>query len=339
MKERNHAFDLLCGLCILRMILLHIVSLCGYRSEFWFTKVMAWSFFFMSFFFFKAGYFNKGVSQPTLPYLKDRIKRLLVPYFVWGAIGSIVFFGFLLAYPEAFQKYYKPLCWSHLWEDSHFWGNPPLWFLFSFFSAYVLVHFLTKVKYLPWVAVLFPFVSYYLWVRHNPLWMSLDNVWMGIFFFLLGRGWRWLQMRVPRGWLMLLSVLLIAEFVVGNRLWHGEYDMSLNQFVQRPWGAGVNTVCALVGISGLLLSLPMRRVPVVGYIGEHSMVYFVAHYPLILLYAFTHTVFGHSVVHHWEDVILMMLFVLITCAWLVPYVEKIPFLSGRYKKKEVSLQP
>ena len=34
MKTRNHAFDLLCGLCILRMILLHVMGMCGYRGEF-----------------------------------------------------------------------------------------------------------------------------------------------------------------------------------------------------------------------------------------------------------------------------------------------------------------
>ena len=331
MKQRNHAFDLLCGLCILRMLLLHVISTCGYRSEFWFTKLMAWTFFFMSFFFFKAGYFNKGVNSPTLPYLKDRTKRLLVPYAVWGIIGSAVYFGFLLAFPEHFQRYYKVLRWIHLWQDSHVWGNPPLWFLFSFFLSYVLVHFLNKMKYLPWIVVTFPFLSYYLWQHHNPLWMSMDNVPMGVFFFYLGRAWRWLQTRVPRPWLVALSLLLIATFIVGNKLWHGEYDMSLNKFVNHPWGGGFHTVCALVGISGLLLAMPLRRVPLIGYIGEHSMVYFVAHYPLIFLYAFTHIVFRHSVAHHWEDVILMMLFLLITCTWLVPHVERVPWLSGRWK--------
>lgn len=339
MRPRNHAFDLLCGLCILRMIMLHVISTCGFRNEFWFAKLMAWSFFFMSFFFFKAGYFNKGIQGKTWPYLKDRVKRLLVPYFVWGAIGSIVFFGFLLLFPDCFQKYYRMLKWEHLWKESHFWGNPPVWFLFSFFMSYVMVHFINKVKYLKWAVVLFPFISYYLWTVHNPLWMSLNNVFAGIFFFYVGRSWRWLQTRVPTKWLIVVSVLLIAEFVVGNKLWHGEYDMSKNLFVQLSWGAGINTVCALVGLSGLLLALPMRRVPAIGYIGEHSMVYFVAHYPLIYLYAFTHIVFHHSVAYHWEDFILMMAFVLITCTWLVPYVEKVPWLSGRYCKFSLPLQP
>ena len=339
MRHRNHAFDFLCGICIIRMIMLHVISTCGYRGEFWFGKVMAWSFFFMSFFFFKAGYFNKGVKGKTLPYLKDRMKRLLVPYFVWGAIGSIVFFGFLLLFPDSFHRYYKILRWEHLWQDSRFWGNPPVWFLFSFFACYVLTHFIGKVKYLKWVAITFPFISYYLWTQRNPLWMSLDNVFMGMFFFYLGHAWRWAQTRVPKGWLIAVSILLIAAFVVNNKLFHGEYDMSLNKFHNHPWGAGINTICALVGLSGLLLSLPMKRVPAVGYIGEHSMVYFVAHYPLIFLYSFTHLVFHHTVAHHWEDFILMMLFILVTCTWLVPYVEKVPWLSGRWKKVAAPSHP
>ncbi|MBO7569147.1 MAG: hypothetical protein J6T11_02175, partial [Bacteroidaceae bacterium] len=145
-------------------------------------------------------------------------------------------------------------------------------------------------------------------------------------------GWRWLQTRVSKPYLIGLSLLLIALFIYGNTHWHGLYDMSLNKFVMRPWGASINTICALVGISGLLLALPMRRIPVLGYIGEHSMLFFIAHYPLIFFYAFTHMVFRHTVAYHWEDVILMMLFILITCTWLVPYVEKVPWLSGRYKK-------
>lgn len=344
MRQRNHAFDLLCGLCIIRMIMLHIIGVCGYRNEFWFTKVMAWTFFFMSFFFFKAGYFNKGVSGNTLPYLKDRAQRLLVPYVTWGTIGSAIFFAFLLIFPRQLAPYYKMLRWEHLWQDSHFWGNPPLWFLFSFCTTYIVVHLINKcpslklgtIRISPSLLIVsFPFASYWLWTMRNPMWMSLDNVFMGIFFFYLGRTWRWIGNRISRPWAIAISLILIACFIVGNKLWHGIYDMSLNKFASNPWGAGINTICALVGISGILLSIPMRRIPVLGYIGQHSMVYFVAHYPLIFIYTLTHAVFRHSVYHHWEDVILMLLFVLITCSWLVPNVEQVPWLSGNYRNTKL----
>lgn len=339
MNQRNHAFDFLCGLCIIRMVLLHVVSICGYRNEFWFTKVMAWTFFFMSFFFFKAGYFNKGVSGDTLPYLKDRARRLIVPYVIWGAIGSAIFFSFLLLFPRQLAPYYKALYWEHLWQDSHFWGNPPLWFLFSFCTTYILVHLIGKCPTLrigtfrlsPSLLIIgFPFVSYWLWRQHNPMWMSLNNVFMGVFFFTLGRIWRWFSTRVSRPKTIAISLILITCFIVGNKLWHGQYDMSLNKFASNPWGAGINTICALIGISGLLLSIHMRRIPVLCHIGQHSMVYFVAHYPLIFIYTLTHSVFRHSVHHHWDEVIIMLLFVFITCTWLAPYIERVSWLSGIY---------
>ena len=339
MKLRNHAFDLRCGLCILRMIMLHVISTCGYRGEFWFTKVMAWSFFFMSFFFFKAGYFNKGISTPTWQYLKDRTRRLLVPYATWGIIGSVVYFSYLWLFPDNFQKYYKLLKWEHLWEDSHVWGDPPLWFLFSFWAAYVLVHFIKKIHIVKPISVFqtvvilaCPFLSYWMWTLDNPLPMSLSNVFMGVFFFNLGRTWRWLMDRMGRTLTLTVSSVLIAAFVVLNIVWHGEYVMSTNRFEGESLAAFFNTVIILLGLSGLLIKLPLGRVPVVNYVGQHSMVYFVAHYPLLQFYRFTHICFGHSIYGHWDDFIVLLVFVFGFCTWLVPYVEKVPWLSGRWKK-------
>ena len=92
MKNRNHAFDLLCGICIIRMITLHVTNACGFGTADWWTPVMQWTYFFMSFFFFKAGYFNKTVSGNTKAYLADKAKRLLIPYLTWGIIGNCIYF-------------------------------------------------------------------------------------------------------------------------------------------------------------------------------------------------------------------------------------------------------
>ncbi|MBQ9641612.1 MAG: acyltransferase [Bacteroidaceae bacterium] len=333
MKARNHTFDFLCGLCILRMIVLHTVSVCGLRGEFWFGKLMAWTFFFMSFFFFKAGYFNKGVVGDFGVYLHDRVKRLLVPYLSWGLIGSVVFFGFVYGVP-GLRPMASKLHWEHVYTVSHFWGNPPVWFLFSFFTTYVIIGAVNALRWQRALAVLvplLPFVSYWLFRQGNPLWMSLSNVPMGVFFFCLGRWYRCRPLHPG------VSLALVVLFVVCNRVYHGEYDMSLNKWVQHPWGAGLGTVCALVGISGLLLSLPQKRVPAVNYIGEHSMVYFVLHYPLIHLYRFLRLSFGHSIRGHWDDVILLTVFILCVCTWLVPYVERVPWLSGRFTSGGVSV--
>ena len=103
--------------------------------------------------------------------------------------------------------------------------------------------------------------------------MSLSNVFLGIFFFFLGRLWKWVMQHVPRMTMMAISAVFIGLFIYFNIHYHGEYDMSLNQYVQRPVGAIVNSILALCGFAGILLSLPMKRVPFVNFIGEHKQLF------------------------------------------------------------------
>lgn len=335
MKQRNHAFDLLCGLCIVRMVMLHVAGICHLRGEYHFGKLMAWTFFFLSFFFFKAGYFNKTVAGNSWAFIKDKGKRLLVPYLTWGLIGNLVYFGFLYGWPRMFVLTMRTVRWSHLWEQSQFYGNPPVWFLFSFFMMYVCVHLWRRfVPRVQWAWLVLPFVSYGLWKAGNPLWMSLGNVPLGIFFFELGHWWHRAQIRLSSRWFMGISLLMIVLFLYGNRHWHGEFDMALNKWIQNPWGALTNSVFAVCGLSGVLLSLPMRRVPLLGFIGEHSMVFFVMHYPIIYLYRFGLAVMHVSIQGQWLHVGILLSIVFVVCFALVQSIEKVPLLSGRWKKVE-----
>ena len=339
MKGRNHAFDFLCGVCIIRMISLHTITFCGHKQDEWWTVVMSWTFFFMCFFFFKAGYFNKTVSGDSKAYIKDKAKRLLVPYVAWGTIGFLLYIAFL---PFEIKRYHHPIEtmeWSHLWRTSAFWGNEPVWFLFSFFSAYILVHFIKKIHIVKPISVfqtviilLCPWMSYWLWTKGNPLPMSLSNVFMGVFFFNMGRTWRWILERMNRTWSLTLCSLMCVAFILLNVFWHGEYVMSTNRFEGVALAAFFNTLIILLGLSGLLLKLPLPRIPVINYIGQHSMVYFVLHYPLLQFYRFMHICFGHSIYGHYDDFIILLLVVFSICTWMVPYVEAIPWLSGRFKK-------
>ncbi len=332
MKERNHAFDFLCGICIVRMVTLHIMNICGQgENELW-QQVMQWTYFFMSFFFFKAGFFNRGVGRPTRAYLWDRVRRLLVPYFCWGLIGNVVYFAYLPPLLHRYHNPIEPLAWDHIWRTGSFYGNSPTWFLLSFFLTYVAVHFLERVRLLHWLAVVFPAVSIWLWRLDNPLWLSLNNVFMGVWFFYLGRAWRWVMGRLSAPRLYALSVFLVTGFCVCNFIWGGRYTMSGNTFEGEAWLVVLTCSMALCGIAGLLLSLGMPRVPLLNFIGEHSMVFFVCHYPMLYFYKFTHLSFGRSIYGRWDDVLVLLPVIFCLCAWLVPYVERVPWLSGRVPK-------
>ena len=331
MRERNHAFDILCGICIIRMVSLHIMAFCGQEEQEWWGEVMRWSFFFMSFFFFKAGFFNKGTSSGTdMDYLKNRSKRLLVPYVTSGVIGLVVYFSFYFPLVDRYKKFVEPLEWSHIWMKSGFYGNSPIWFLFSFFVVYMMVRYIDKVKHLCWLTVFFPAISYWAYRTGNNVPMSLGNVFIACYFFYLGRLWQWAMCRFEIRRLMAASWLMVLLFVVLGFVAPGTYNMSQNIFTGNALMAVVRATLVLCGLSGVLLTARVPRIPWLCFIGEHSMVFFISHYPMLYFYKFTHLSFGRSIYGRVDDALILLPVVFCICSWLVPYVERVPWLSGRW---------
>lgn len=348
MKQRNHTFDFLCGLCIIRMVTLHVFQVTGFIGYPWWKEVMEWTFYLMSFFFFKAGYFNKSVSGNTVAVIKDRSKRLLLPYLTCGLIGSVLFWVFHFLLEGSYTRNPVYFVWSHVYRVSDFFGNPPIWFLFSFYMMYLSVHFIEKVckpldrprqrfrllGYAHYLVLAFPLLSYWLYLEGNPLWMSLNNLPMGIFFFYLGHWWRILLTHFGRRRMFVVSAVMVGAFVVGNILCHGEYSMHSNLFTGHPLGAVVNTVLIVCGLSGLLLSLRLPRIPVINFIGQHSMVFFVLHFPIIFIYRNTARLMHTGMRGSLPDTLMMLLLAFGFCFLITPYFERIPWLSGRWPKKD-----
>jgi fucose 4-O-acetylase-like acetyltransferase len=285
----------------------------------------------MSFFFFKAGFFNKGTSSGTdMDYLKDRSKRLLVPYVTSGVIGLVVYFSFYFPLVDRYKKFVEPLEWSHIWMKSGFYGNSPIWFLFSFFVVYMMVRYIDKVKHLCWLTILFPALSYWAYRTGNNVPMSLGNVFIACYFFYLGRLWQWAMCRFEIRRLMAASWLMVLLFVMLGFVAPGTYNMSQNIFTGNALMAVVRATLVLCGLSGVLLTARVPRIPGLCFIGEHSMVFFISHYPMLYFYKFTHLSFGRSIYGRVDDALILLPVVFCICSWLVPYVERVPWLSGRW---------
>lgn len=345
-KSRSHAFDLLCGICIIRMVLLHIMQFCSLNELDWWRDVMHWSYFFMAFFFFKAGYFNKTIDGDSRAFVIDKTRRLMVPYLAWGVIGCLVYFTFVIFFFPPQHSIVKALSWSHIWETSSFYGNEPLWFLMSFYMMYIVVHLIAKIPALQicgkdigwnWIVIFFPYVSYCLHEQGNPLPLNLNNVFFAAFLFWLGKLWHKAVERMGNRNTIIVSLLLLASFVVLNttfqirhvmmhNIWEGDFLVLLPSFV-----------CVMCGLSGLLVAVNHPRIPVVGFIGEHSMVYFISHWVILVFYNFVRSANVRTMRGHWDDAIILIFFVFVICSLLVPYIEKIPLLSGRYQKKKYKL--
>ena len=128
-----------------------------------------------------------------------------------------------------------------------------------------------------------------------------------------------------------LSIVLTLTFVSINFLVPGKYVMSYNEFSGNHLTAVMDAIFALCGLSGILLTAPSFRIPGLCFIGQHSMVYFISHYPMLYFYRFMHLSFGRSIYNRWEEVVILIPVVFCICSWFVPYIEKIPWLSGRWK--------
>ena len=329
MTKRNHAFDLLCGLCILRMVILHVVCQTALRQTDWWKLIMEWSFYLMSFFFFKAGYFNKGVQGNSRAYCWDKFRRLRIRYFSWAAISAGICLFFMLAFPGKFPGTEHSFHHFRLWIGGFTWGNSPLWFLPCFFTSYIIVHFIEKVKHLNLIILLFPLLSYWLFTRGNPLYLMMNNVFCGAFFFYLGKIWhKTLDLTKDRIGLV-LSITLTIAFVLCNIYLHGEYEMRTNSFSGPFWQVMLNTILALTGLSGILLVTHVKRIPGICYIGEHSMVYYIGHYPLITCYVFIATLLEHNIKKSVPDMLIMTVLVFTICTLLVPLIERVFWLSGK----------
>ena len=160
--------------------------------------------------------------------------------------------------------------------------------------------------------------------------LSLGNVFIACYFFYLGRLWHGVMQRFPRGKVMAASWLMVAAFVVLGFVAPGTYNMSQNVFTGSPVMAVVNATLVLCGLAGVLLTMQVPRIPWLCFIGEHSMVFFISHYPMLYFYKFTHLSFGRSIYGRVDDVLILLPVVFCLCAWLVPYIERVPWLSGRW---------
>ena len=157
----------------------------------------------------------------------------------------------------------------------------------------------------------------------------MDNVFCGTFFFFLGKVWHIVLDKMGDRKGLAVSVILAVAFVGVNIYLHGEYEMKTNTFIGPFWRVMINTMLALTGLSGILLTTHVRRIPGICYIGEHSMVYYIGHYPLIMCYVYLSILLSHNIKKSVPDMIVMTVLVFAICTLLVPFIERVFWLSGK----------
>ena len=316
MKSRNHTFDLLCGLCMLGFIVAVAADHCKMHNAAWAVEIRWWTYLAVGLFFFKAGYFSPKADEPLMPQLRRKARRLLVPYVIWSVVGMGLYFGFLHFFPEALHTYREAVNWTQAWQTGQWYGNPALWVLPCLFVSSVIGMGMLRLHGASIAAVLLPFISWWLSRQGNPLWLGLNNVFVGIYLYVLGHWWAWLERRMEPTRFMFLSAVLSVAALTANILLHGEYSMADNQWTGCVPAAIANASLALCGLTGAFQSILTHPVPWLGFVGRRSMAFLVLPYPMVTYYNFVHLIGKRTMTGHWNDFITAAVLTACLCAWL-----------------------
>ena len=279
--------DLISGLFILQIVVMHILQWSGLWGtgtflDYW-DKAF---FFFMPWFYFKAGLFLNR-KRALNDWIRKDAFRLLLPYVVFSVIGSVVWMGFDLW--EGGHPVWKTLllpAWGIVKNGAPD-GNLPLWFLLSLFWSRLFFRLLPErgeVCAFVIAVVIGAVLSEY----SVQLPLSLSTAFPGLAFLLLGRWSRNYitgDKKITGGGIC----LLLAVYMVSVYFFLPCAGMRSNQFAIGNLSEGVSypVVVSLSWIGCLSLSFVIRllpfRVSFLEYLGKDSMLFYVAHWiPLLV---------------------------------------------------------
>jgi fucose 4-O-acetylase-like acetyltransferase len=282
-RERLKYFDLVSGLFMIQIIIMHILQFSeNFATSSVFSFIMHVSFFFMPWFYFKSGYLYSTPKNGSKLYFKSKAKSLLLPFVLFTVIGFVLYFPFeVMESKRSIARILLSPGFAMIRWGNGGVGNQPIWFLLSLFLALSGFFLLDKFK-LKLLIVLFPFAGYalYYFDYNLPLPLGLSNVFLGIFF--LYAGYIFKKYIEKSKYVKPILWFSLIIYCVIQILWFSSLDMRINTVTSGNYFVYLlSALCGLVLI--YFIGKKIDYIKPINYIGENSMVYFVAHWPILFL--------------------------------------------------------
>ncbi len=267
-KKRLEFIDITKGIGIILVILSHVNA-----------PLMMWaSPFFIPVFFIVSGYCTYNQVN-----LKDKFRKLIIPYFFFSLILLICYTSFKPV--DLFGVAYSRWCLYPIDNKSNYFllrsGNGPLWFLTSMFMAFSIYWGVMKTKKKSIMLVCFFCLSYLLSYLPILLPWSIDTAFLMVIFIFTGtkiRDWAILQ-KINTSWFLVLLCLYAA-------LWSDCHNVNLSV---RIYDSLTNLLLAAVIGSILIMKFStLIRIQIINnilsQIGKQSLTIFCIHIPFITLW-------------------------------------------------------
>lgn len=273
--ERNKSIDSVAGLMITYMVFTHICQHYGYEKSSVYMALEHILYFFMPWFFFKAGMFFKIGDNKTV--LKKSFDRLIRPFILYSLIGHICYCGICYLQGDFHLSTLVPY-YSLLMQGS-IPGNLPLWFLLTLFFSRIAFNVVMNKGCSPyWIAAVSLLLAFVLHVVNSKQPFYLANTMTGVFFMSVGYLYAKRAKITPPILLAYLLVYLMSQSFpsfVGmrsNHLYYGFYLLWI-----------IYSVSGIVLINFLARKF-LNNTKILSFLGTYSMEIYCLHWiPLLFI--------------------------------------------------------
>lgn len=272
MTQRIAHYDILSAVMLLFMMHHHICGACGLLDAPIHMIPYKLLYFYMAYFFFKAGIFYHP-EKSTLEVCVSSAKRLLVPFVIFTAIGYVWFGAQQMGFsPQEWEYWWWPI--RQVFAIGRVEGNGPLWFLLSLFLVRVIFQITKDNKWLQIAMIILCFVIAIIGNHYSIRPRTISNVALGIFFYGLGYLLRDVQYDKRVG---IVSVCLL----VGTYIWMSIFGWHLIDFSFNTTVYGIhpiwmiNCVFACVAVNYVGQLIP--NLPILSWLGRNSMTFLCVH--------------------------------------------------------------
>lgn len=279
MKDRIAYIDLASGIMILMVLYFHSLF------PMWETKVLnyvPWLFFFMPWFFYKAGmmYRQKDMQAEV----HNGWRKLIIPFLVWSFIGWLAHIGWHWYVGDLTPRmtFYSPL--RSLVLGCSMPLNSALWFLPILYIVRLVGNWLIPRVNVGWIVVGSLALSLLFECIHIPLMPSwITKTAWGLFFFTCGY---WLRDNEKKWWLIALAIIVYTISLIFPI--HAVYGGVTPKWCQLAWYPSCALACVLFNnacrwLTELTEKLGTWVFPILRYVGRNAMNFYAPHYMIFVL--------------------------------------------------------
>lgn len=261
-NDRNYQIDAFTGIMIICSCMNHIDH----------TNILLGVFyFFMPWFFFKAGYFCKSEDLKTT--FSKSIHRLVIPFVCFSILGLL---ARCIQYRNDLHYNIITSQFSSLFYNGAPWCLMPLWFLTALFFCrlfFSLIHnqFLQNIAVL--LGLIIAMADAY---GVMPKYMPLVNFCLGIFFWQMGHLFRVYGKKINLSFCFFVFILTYLFF-------SQRFDMRTNVAIEGDYLLTIlGSILGCVVCMGLS-NVTTCRFPILEYIGRNSMTIYCSHFIVLIL--------------------------------------------------------